>query len=62
MEKLRISCDEKRKAAQQLKLTIQLEEMNQKILAKEGKRYQDRIKYYRQNRTFKNNEKNSTSK
>ena len=36
-----------------------LEETNQKILAKEGrlKRYQDKTKQYRQNRTFQNNEK-----
>ena len=38
---------------------IQLEELNQKVLAKEGivKRYRDRVKQYRQNRTFQNNEK-----
>ena len=41
------------------KLTIQLEEINQKVLAKEGrlKRYRQRVKQYRQNRTFKNNER-----
>ena len=43
----------------QEKLTIQLEEINQKVLAKEGrlKRYQQRVKQYRQNRTFQNNER-----
>ena len=43
----------------QEKLTIQLEEINQKALAKEGrlKRYRQRVKQYRQNRTFKNNER-----
>ena len=41
------------------KLTIQLEEIYQKVLAKEGrlKRYRQRVKQYRQNRTFQNNEK-----
>ena len=36
------------------KLTIQLEEINQKVLAKEGrlKRYRQKVKQYRQNRTF----------
>ena len=36
---------------------LNFEEINQKILAKEGrlKRYQDRLKQYNQNRTFKNN-------
>ena len=38
---------------------IQLEEINQKVLAKEGilKRYRQRVKQYRQNRTFQNNER-----
>ena len=38
--------DEKKKATQQVKQMIQLKEINQKILAKEGrvKRYHDRIK------------------
>ena len=38
---------------------LQLEEINQKLPAKEGrlKRYRDRIKQNRQNRTFQNNEK-----
>ena len=41
------------------KLTIQLEEINQKVLAKEGrlKIYRQRVKQYRQNRTFQNNER-----
>ena len=43
----------------QEKLTIQLEEIYQKVLAKEGrlKRYRQRVKQYRQNRTFQNNER-----
>ena len=42
------------------KITVQLEEIDQKILAKEGrlKRYPQRVKEYRQNRTFQNNERN----
>ena len=38
---------------------IKLEETNQRILAKEGrlKRYRDRTKQYRQNRTLQNDEK-----
>ena len=49
----------KRKKATQEKITIQLEEINQKVLAKEGrlKRYQHRAKQYRQNRTFQINER-----
>ena len=41
------------------KITVQLEEINQTILAKYGrlKRYRQRLKQYRQNRTFKNNER-----
>ena len=41
------------------KLTIQPEKINQKVLAKEGrlKRYRQRVKQYRQNRTFQNNER-----
>ena len=41
------------------KLTIQLEEINQKVPAKEGrlKRFRQSLKQYRQNRTFQNNEK-----
>ena len=41
------------------KITVQLKEINQKVLAKEGrlKRYWQRVKQYRQNRTFQNNER-----
>ena len=40
---------------------MQLEEINQKILVKRGrhKRYQDRVKQYKQNKTFQNNERKS---
>ena len=48
-----------RKKTSQEKLTIQLEEVNEKVLAKEGrlKRYGQKVKQYRQNRTFHNHEK-----
>ena len=38
---------------------VQLEEINQRVLAKEGrfKRYRHRVKQYRQNRTLQNNER-----
>ena len=38
---------------------MQLEEIKQKVLAKEGrlKRYRQRVKHYRQNRTLQNNER-----
>ena len=51
----------KKEQATQEKIIVQLEEINQKVLAKEGrlKRYRQRVKRYRQNRTFQNNEKNS---
>ena len=41
------------------KITVQLEEINQKVRAKEGrlKRYRQRVKQYRQNRTFQNHER-----
>ena len=41
------------------KLSIKLEEINQKALAKEGrlKRYRQRVTQYRQNRTFQNDER-----
>ena len=47
------------KKATQVKQTIRLEKINQKVRSKEArlKRYQDRIKQYRQNRTFQNKEK-----
>ena len=43
----------------QEKLTVQLEEIHQNVLAKEGrlKRYRQRVKQYRQNKTFQNNER-----
>ena len=53
-----ISRNKKEKATQE-KITVQVEEINQKLLAKEGrlKRYRQRVKQYRQNRTFQNNER-----
>ena len=41
------------------KITVQLEEISLKLLAKEGilKRYRQRVKQYRKNRTFQNNER-----
>ena len=41
------------------KITVQLEEINQKVLAKEGRlnRYRLRVKQYKQKRTFQNNER-----
>ena len=49
----------KRKKAKRGKITVQLEEKTQKVLAKEGrlKIYQQMVKQYRQNRTFQNNER-----
>ena len=53
-----INRNRKEKTTQE-KFTIQLEEIYQKVLAKEGrfKRYRRRVKQYRQNRTFQNNER-----
>ena len=50
---------EKEKKHNKIKQTTHLEEINQKLVAKEGrrKRYRDRVKQYRQNRTFLKNEK-----
>ena len=50
---------EKKEQATWEKITVQLEEINQKILANEGrlKRYRQRVKQYRQNRTFEDNER-----
>ena len=50
---------EKKEQATQEKITVQLEEINQKVLAKEGrlKRYRQKVKQYRQNRSFQNNER-----
>ena len=44
----------KKEQATQGKITVQSEEVNQKVLAKEGrlKRYRQRVKQYRKNRTF----------
>ena len=52
-----VICSSKKEQATQEKKTVQLEEINQKVLAKEGrlKRYRQRLKQYRQNRTFQNN-------
>ena len=49
----------KKEPAAQEKITVQLEEINQKVLAKEGrlKRYRQKVKQYRQNKTFQNNER-----
>ena len=52
-------CWNKKEKATQEKITVQLEEINEKVLAKKGrlKRYRQRVKQYRQNRTFQNNER-----
>ena len=52
-------CRDRKEKATQEKITIQIEEINQKVLVKEGrlKRYQQRVKQYRQNRTFQNNKR-----
>ena len=49
----------KKEMATRGKITVQLEEINQKVLVKDRrvKRYQQRVKQYRQNRTFQNNKK-----
>ena len=53
-----INRNRKEKTTQE-KPTIQLEEIYQKVLAKEGrlKRYRQRVKQYRQNRKFQNTER-----
>ena len=53
-----INRNRKEKTTQE-RLTFQLEEIYQKVLAKEGRlqRYRQRVKQYRQNRTFQNNER-----
>ena len=50
----------KKEKATREKITLQLDEINQKILAKEGrlKRYRQRVKQYRQNRPFQNIDRN----
>ena len=57
-QKKKAEINRKEKTTQE-KLTVQLEEIHQKVRAKEGrlKRYRQRVKQYRQNRTFQNNEK-----
>ena len=57
-KKKKAEINRKEKTTQE-KLTVQLEEIHQKVLAKEGwlKRYRQRVKQYRQNRTFQSNEK-----
>ena len=52
-------CRDKKEKVTQEKITIQLEEINQKVLAKEGRlqRYRQRVKQYWQNWTFQNNER-----
>ena len=51
--------DKKEKATQEDKITLQLEKINKKVVAKEGRltRYRQKVKQYRQNRTFQNNER-----
>ena len=52
-------CGKRMEKTTREKITEQLEEVNHKVLAKEGrlKRYRQRVKQYRQNRTFQNNER-----
>ena len=52
-------CGKRMEKTTREKITVQLEEINQKVLAKEGrlKRYRQRVKQYRQNRIFQNNER-----
>ena len=52
-------CEKRMEKTTREKITVQLEEINQKVLAKERrlKRYRQRVKQYRQNRTFQNNER-----
>ena len=49
----------KNEQATREKITVQLEEINRKVLAKEGrlKRYRQRVKQYRQNEAFQKNER-----
>ena len=50
---------EKKEQATWGRIIVQLAKIKQKILAKEGrlKRYRQRVKQYRQNKTFENNER-----
>ena len=52
-------CRNKKEKQIQGKLTMQLEEINQKVLPKDGrlKRYRKRVKQYREKRTFQNDER-----
>ena len=52
-------CWNKKEMATRRKITVQFNEINQQVLAKEGrlKRYRQRVKQYKQNRTFQNNER-----
>ena len=52
-------CGNRKEKATRKKIIIQLEKINQKVLAKEGrlKRYRQRVKQYIQNRTFQSNER-----
>ena len=53
------TCWDKKEKAILEKITIQFEEINQKVMEKERrlKRYRQRVNQYRQNRIFQNNEK-----
>ena len=55
----RICWKQKEKATRE-KITVSLEKINQKVLEKERilKRYRQRLKQYRQNRTFQKRKKN----
>ena len=52
-------CWNKKEKTTQVKITVQVEEINQRVLAKERrlKKYRQKVKQYRQNRTFQNNER-----
>ena len=51
-------CGKRMEKTTREKIKVQLQDINQKVLAKEGrlKRYWQRVKQYRQNKTFQNNE------
>ena len=55
-------CWNKKEKATRGKITVQHEEINQKVRAKEGRlqRYRQAVKLYRQNRTFQNNEEKNS--
>ena len=56
--------EENKNSQKQTKLIIQMEELNQMFFAKERrlKRYRDSAKLYKENRTFKNKNKNLQTK